>query len=165
MKRRFRILSVLFTFMLLALSLTVSAHEGREIGDYVINVGWREEPAYTNLMNGPEITISRQSAGDEQEATPEAGATGAAPAVSNGVIGLEDTLQIEVSFGPASKTFQLRAVGDEPGHYTADLIPTRPGDYVFRVFGTIEGTDVDETFSASEGQFSTIEPIEDIQFP
>jgi hypothetical protein len=40
-----------------------------------------------------------------------------------------------------------------------------PGDYTFRIFGTIEGTEIDETFSAADGQFSSINPIEDIQFP
>jgi len=175
MKTRF----IRFTLLLGALALVfavgvVSAHEGREVGDYTIEIGWREEPAYTGLMNGPEITVSRHGGEDdptEGEATPEAEGepTDAEEAEheeeSNGVIGLEDTLQIEVTFGPASRTLNLRPIASEPGHYTADLIPMRPGDYTFRVFGTIEGTEVDETFSAADGQFSTVEPIEDIQFP
>lgn len=174
MKSRLIILSVLFIFVFSALSVTVFAHEGREVGDYTIEIGWREEPAYTGLMNGPEITVSRHGGEDdhtEGEATPEAEGehTNAEEAEheeeNNGVIGLEDTLQIEVTFGPASRTLNLRPIVSEPGHYTADLIPMRPGDYTFRVFGTIEGTEVDETFSASDGQFSTVEPIEDIQFP
>ena len=155
----------------------VFAHEGREVGEYVIEIGWRVEPAYTGLMNGPEITVSRHSGGDEAEhtegeATPEPqgehtnGETEEhEEGESSGVTGLEETLQIEVIFGPASKTLNLRPIVGEPGHYTADLIPTRPGDYTFRVFGTIEGTEIDETFSAADGQFSSVEPIEDIQFP
>ncbi len=168
-----------FTLLAGALALVlavgvISAHEGREVGDYTIEIGWREEPAYTGLMNGTEITVSRHSDEDdltEAEATPEpegehSNTEEAAPEeVSSGVIGLEDTLQIEVTFGPAARTLNLRPIAREPGHYTADLIPMRPGDYTFRVFGTIEGTAVDETFSATEGQFSTVEPIEDIQFP
>jgi len=45
------------------------------------------------------------------------------------------------------------------------LTPTRPGDYTFHVFGIIEGFEIDETLSAADGQFSTVEPMEDIQFP
>ncbi|MBI5668499.1 MAG: hypothetical protein HZC41_10875 [Chloroflexi bacterium] len=167
----------LFMFMLILAALVYSpvyAHEGREVGEYTLEIGWREEPAYTGLMNGPEITVNRHGGEDEHdegEATPEAEGehtnTGEEDHAeeSTGVTGLEDTLQIEVTFGPASKTLSLRPVRNEPGHYTADLIPMRPGDYTFRVFGTIEGIEIDETFSASDGQFSTVEPIEDIQFP
>ncbi len=173
MKSRFAILSVVFILVFSAISITVFAHEGREVGDYTIELGWRVEPAYTGLMNGPEITVSLHSSEEEHEegeATPEAedehtDAGEEEHAEAAGVTGLEDTLQIEVSFGPESRILNLRAVRGEPGHYVADLIPTRAGDYSFRVFGTIEGTEVDETFSASDGQFSSVEPIEDIQFP
>jgi hypothetical protein len=151
----------------------VSAHEGREVGEYVIEIGWRIEPAYTGLMNGPEVTITQHGSEDEAEHTepeattePEGEHTDVeAEEESSGVEGLDETLQIEVIFGPASRTLNLHPVFNEPGHYTADLIPMLPGDYIFRVFGTIEGFEVDETFSASDGQFSSVEPIEDIQFP
>jgi hypothetical protein len=149
----------------------VSAHEGREVGDYTIEIGWREEPAYTGLMNGPEITVSHHDDEGEALATPETenvhtnSDEALHEAEINGIEGLEDTLQIEVSFGPEARVLNLRPIPDEPGHYTADLIPTLPGDYSFRVFGVVEETEVDETFSAADGQFSTVEPIEDIQFP
>lgn len=162
-------------FVLISTIGFVSAHEGREVGDYTIEIGWRAEPAFTNLLNGVEITVTRH--GDEKEKHTETEAT-AEPkedhtnAVTeehdddnNGVTNLEDTLQIEVTFGPASKVIKPQPVSGEPGHYTANLIPTRPGDYTFRVFGTIEGVEINETFSAADGQFSTVEPIEDIQFP
>lgn len=175
-----RLILLIGLFALVSTVGLVFAHEGREVGEYILEIGWRVEPAYTGLMNGPEITVTRHGGEGEEEhteeetteATPEAEAEHSnaeteehAEEESNGVMGLEDTLEIEVSFGPASKVFNLQPVSGEPGHYTADLIPTRPGDYTFRVFGTIEGIEIDETFSAADGQFSTVEPIEDIQFP
>lgn len=167
---RFILLGV---FALVSAVGTVFAHEGREVGEYVIEIGWRVEPAYTGLLNGSEITVTRHGGDDEEEhaeAPAEAEHSNAeideqSEEESNGVTGLDDTLQIEVTFGPATKILNLQAVLDEPGHYTANLIPTRPGDYSFRVFGTIEGVEIDETFSAADGQFSTVDPIEDIQFP
>jgi len=170
MKLRFWILSILFIFIFGMMSITVLAHEGREVGEYTIELGWRAEPAYTGLINGPEITVTLHSSDEESEETPEAGAAQsntvqADPAETNGIIGLENTLRVEVGFGPETRELNLRPVIGEPGHYVADLIPTRPGDYTFRVFGTIDGTEVDETFSAADGQFSSVEPIEDIQFP
>lgn len=123
------------------------AHEGREVADgqFVIEFGWRMEPAYTTLYNGPEFTVEAHDSG-------------------NPIRGLEDTLQIEVLFGGRTKLLRLRS-GDEPGHYTADLIPMRPGDYSFRIFGLIGENVVDEIFNAADGEFDSVNPIEDIQFP
>ena len=166
-------LRVLFMLLILSLSVVPTlAHEGREVGEYSIVFGWRVEPAYTTILNGPEISITRHGGeGHEEEhaeATEEAEHSEGEDhhaEESAAVTGLEDTLQIEVSFGPATRVLNLRAVHGEPGNYTADLIPMMPGDYTFRIFGTIEGAEIDETFSAADGQFSSIEPIEDIQFP
>src|SRR5215216_4707424 len=108
---------VLLAILVLTVSPTL-AHEGREVGEYELVIGWRVEPAYTDLFNGPELQVLTEGTGEPVE-------------------GLEQTLTLEVSFGPATKTLQLRPVPDEPGHYTANLIPTRPGDYTFRVTGMI----------------------------
>jgi hypothetical protein len=133
--------------MVAVLALPVLAHEGREVAEeYLVVFGWREEPAYTTLFNGPEFSVKLHT--DE-----------------SAVVGLEETLKLEVSYGGKTKTLRLRAVNDEPGNYTADMIPTQPGDYSFRLTGTINGTEVDETFSSAEGEFSSVEPISDIQFP
>lgn len=171
-----RLIMLVNLFVLISTVGLVSAHEGREVGDYTIEIGWRVEPAFTSLLNGVEITVTRH--GDENEEHIETEATAELKeehtnAVTeehdeeekNGVTDLEDTLQIEVTFGPASKVIKPQPISGEPGHYTANLIPMRPGDYTFRIFGTIEGVEVNETFSAADGQFSTVEPIEDIQFP
>jgi hypothetical protein len=138
---------VLLLFVLIALfALPVTAHEGREVGEYIIELGWRNEPAYTTLFNGPEFTVVTHDS-----ETP--------------VEGLEDTLQLEVSFGGKSKILKLRALFNNPGHYTADLIPTQPGDYTFRLTGKIGEVEVDETFSSADSEFSTVEPVSDILFP
>lgn len=134
----------------LVIALPSMAHEGREVGEgadaAVITFGWRVEPAYTTLLNGPELLVVNHDTGDPIE-------------------GLEDTLQLTVSYGGQSKTLRLRAVWGEPGNYTADLIPTQPGDYSFQLTGTIGDVTVDETFDSADGEFSTVEPIADIMFP
>lgn len=132
--------------LIVALFVSASAHEGREVGKYVINFGWRNEPAYTTLLNGPELTVVTHD--DE---TP--------------VEGLTDTLKIEVAYGGKTKVLRLRAVFGSPGHYTADLIPTQPGDYSFHLTGTIGDVTVDEVFDSAEGEFNSVDPISDIQFP
>ena len=134
--------------VMLALMATVSAHEGREVGDgkYEVEFGWRGEPAYTTLLNGPELVI--RTVGDGQP-----------------IEGLDEMLRLEVNYGGKSKVLRLRAVLDSPGSYTADLIPTQPGDYSFHLTGKIGDAIIDEVFDSSKGEFSTVEPISDIQFP
>ena len=85
------------------------------------------------------------------------------------VEGLEETLQVEVTHvaSEASRVLALHADLYEPGRYTADLIPTTPGVYQFRVFGTIEGTPVDQPFLSrgGGGGFDDIRSSAGLQFP
>jgi hypothetical protein len=48
--------------------------------------------------------------------------------------GVEKTLKAEVTFGAQRREFELRAIFRDPGHYTADIVPMRDGDYRFRFF-------------------------------
>jgi hypothetical protein len=129
-----------------------SAHEHREVGDYEIGFGWQVEPAYAGIFNGPEITIIDTTTDEPVE-------------------GLEETLSLVVNFGPESKELTLEPASNDPGHYVAYLTPTRPGDYEFELTGTISvstalsETEVSEIFTSADGDFSTIEPAEDILFP
>ena len=61
--------------------------------------------------------------------------------------------------------FEPSTACDDPGHYIADLIPPLPGDYIFHLTGNIGNTQVDETFTSANGQFSTVNPASDIEFP
>lgn len=125
-----------------------AAHEGREVGEYAITFGWRSEPAYAGLLNGPEVLIRHHDSHDE-------------PLPADTAV----DLQVEVSFGDQSIRLALEPLRNEPGHYAADLIPALPGDYSFRVFGTIADHEVDEIFTSTDGEFSTVEPLTDILFP
>lgn len=158
---------------------TVLAHEGRQVGDYNINIGWIVEPAYEGFVNGVELRVTKvMEGGDDHHGESTSMSTddtgggmampdhhGGAPAVD----GLENTLQVEVVYVPtgASRVVNLSADVYEPGRYTADLLPTTPGVYEFRVFGTIEGMAVDETFASlgGGGGFDDIRPLASLQFP
>ena len=129
-----------------------SAHEGRHVGDYEINFGWQVEPAFAGVFNGPELHITDTTT-DEP------------------VVGAEESLTLKVTFGPVSKVLTLEPASNDPGHYVAALTPTRPGDYEFELSGTISVTTalsetaVSEIFTSADGDFSTVEPAEDILFP
>jgi hypothetical protein len=153
-------LFVLIIVALLGLIIgTVAAHEGREVGEYELVFGWRVEPALAGYPNGPELYISLHGEHEEEEADHEH------EDEVNPMEGVEVALQVEVTFGPSSRTMEMRPAFGEIGHYVADMIPTRPGDYSFRVFGTIGDAEIDEVFTSADGSFSSVEPASDVTFP
>jgi hypothetical protein len=127
-----------------------SAHESREVGDYTFVVGWWTEPAFANVPNGPEVTITT---GPKEDPVVE---------------GVE--LEVDVVFGEESITYPMEpafvvGVFGDPGNYNADLFPTRPGTWTFRIYGTVEGQEVDEEFTSGEETFSDIEDPAALAFP
>lgn len=122
----------------------VSAHGGREVGPYEFTVGFFVEPAFEGEKNGVDLRIVE----------------GHDP-----VEGAEEGLEVEVIQGDSSLVLPLRAVFGTPGRYTADFFPTVAGQYTFRFFGTIDGLEVDESFTTEVDGFGAVRPTEDLQFP
>jgi len=83
------------------------------------------------------------------------------------VEGLESLLEVEVTHltSGISKVFSLRPITDDPGHYTADMIPSSPGQYAFRFFGTILDQPFNERFESGDGKFDHVQAAAVIQFP
>ncbi len=85
------------------------------------------------------------------------------------VEGLEETLQVEVIHvgSGAARVQRLEAAYGDPGHYVAALIPTAAGVYEFRLFGSIEGMAIDETFISmgGGGDFDDVQTSANLQFP
>ncbi len=142
------------------------AHEDREEGGYKLVVGFLHEPAYEGERNAVSLRVTKGS-GDSEEESSTMGGRHDPEAVA--VEGLQDTLQVEVTHVPSnvSRTMNLRAVFNDPGHYAADLIPTSPGHYRFRFFGVIEGEAIDATFDsrAGGGHFDDVRVATAIHFP
>ncbi|MCC6792389.1 MAG: hypothetical protein IT336_11925 [Thermomicrobiales bacterium] len=136
-----------------------SAHEHRDIADgrYSVVVGFSTEPAYSGFMNGLDFRVT-----DNSLATPAAdgGEPTGAP-----VEGLESTLQAEIIYGDQKMTLVLEPRWRTPGAYDAWVVPTQPGDYSFRIFGTIGEVQIDETFTPGPETFSSVGDQAELQFP
>lgn len=91
------------------------AHEDREVAGYQIEVGWMSEPAIEGQKNGVDLRITQADKPVED---------------------VEKTLQVEITHraSGAKKTFALRTIFRDPGHYTVDVIPTAPGQYEMRLW-------------------------------
>jgi hypothetical protein len=140
------------------------AHEDREVGGYQFVVGFMNEPAHEGFENAVSFRVTKPAPA-ETHSHEEGAEHEEAEMVP--VEGLESAMQVEVTHLPTgvSKTLPLRSVWSDPGHYVADLIPTAPGPYRFRFFGTIEGTEIDEAFESGPDTFDEVQAAETLQFP
>ena len=118
---------------------------------------------------GEDHHATEASDSDEPASGGDAGMAGQHEGMMVPVEGLEGVLQVEVTYvgSGASRIFDLEAAWGDPGHYVAGVIPTASGVYEFRIFGSIEGTSIDETFASvgGGGGFDDIRPSADLQFP
>ena len=125
-----------------------AAHDSRTVGPYTVVVGWVAEPAIVGQPNGLDLTVTDTTSGKPVE-------------------GLDKTLKAEVITGgsASTKSLDLRPDRDVPGHYTAQLVPTRVGDYTFHVSGTAGSTKIDEKFESGPNRFDPVTDGSALQFP
>jgi hypothetical protein len=144
-----------FTFLAISIALIAGgsllagtnpsfAHERRSVMSYTFVVGWVNEPAYVNLPNSVDLRVSRTA-----DASP--------------VTGLDQSLKVEVTHASQKTELALRPRFNVPGAYDGRTYPTAVGVYSFRFFGTIEGAQVNETFTSGPNTFGSIE--EPVAFP
>jgi hypothetical protein len=133
--------------LLFLTSTPTLAHERRDVGKYQFVVGFITEPALQGEPNGIDLRIT-----DRETQQP--------------VVGAERSLKANVAFGAQPpREFPLRARFQMPGSYTADLIPTRSGAYIFTFAGEIDGQQVNERFESGPGRFDEVKPATALMFP
>ena len=135
--------AVLLTALFFINSKTAFAHTRVEVGPYTIIVGWVIEPPIVGERNALSIEILE---GEE------------------GVAEAEADLKAELVYG--GQTFRTNLdPTEEAGFYTATIFPTIRGQYAVRLFGSLNGMEIDEViepeevFSADRLQFP--EPLPD----
>ncbi len=133
-----RTLSALAAAALLLLPLAASAHAHQtfRIGDktYSFVMGSLAEPVVVDDKTGVDVAVTEHIKGKE-DGTP--------------VLGLEQTLRVEISAGNATKTLPLTAQYGKDGSYKAVFIPTIETTYTYRLTGTINGVQVDLPFTCN----------------
>ena len=120
------------------------AHEVREVGDYTLVVGFLDEPVFAGQKSGLDLRIT---VGDEP------------------VESAEETLEAEVTFDEETRPLELSPAFGEPGAYRSVFLPTAAGPYTFRLFGELDGTAIDESFTAGPDTFGEVQDTAGGQFP
>lgn len=113
------------------------AHETQEFrisgNNYKFVVGSLNEPVIIDDKSGVELTVTRMTG------------TGSETAVE----GLDQTLKVELSAGDKTKELPLTTQFGKPGAYKAVFFPTVQTTIAYRIFGTLEGSDIDLTFECN----------------
>src|SRR5215475_9164778 len=131
-----------------------SAHVLKTAGPYHLLIGFGSEPAYAGTQNSVFLLLTDAKTG--------------APIVDEG---LGDTLKVQVGFGTQTKQLQLVSSFDPDsgqgtkGVYNAYFVPTVPGDYTFRLSGSIHTTKVNITVKSSPTTFDSAHDSAAIEFP
>lgn len=132
--------------LFLAFAAPAAAHQTMPVGpngEYLISFGFFNEPIYTHERNGLDIIVRRAD-----DRSP--------------VSHLEDTMTATIISpdGAESRDLRLRAVWDQEGRYTADIVLTEPGVYRLRLQGFIFDLEFDVTFATHE-----VHPFDELMFP
>jgi hypothetical protein len=139
------------------LALTASgiaaAHVVRQFGPYTIALGWLGEPTYVGEHNAI-VAVVKDAAGNPVNdlASGDLTVTVSAGGQSTAALPLDPSYDEDTGLGT-------------PGEYTADMIPTIPGDYTFHLAGKVHDTAVDETATSSDTTFNSVEDPASVQFP
>jgi hypothetical protein len=141
-------LAILGVTLLMLNAPAASAHVDVDVGDgrYVLEIGFRDEPAYLGLPNALFLKVG------------EYGTGGTEP-----VEGLAATLTAEVTKEGQTRSLPLEPQGE--GVYEAAFVPTSIGDYAFRISGTIGDVAIDESVTSGPTTFNSVEPLSAIEFP
>jgi hypothetical protein len=108
--------------------------------DYLIVIGSLNEPIFVDDKSGVELRVLTADPNNPMNSSAEE----AAP-----VEGLEETVQVEIAAGNNTKVMQLEPAFGEPGAYEATFYPTVATTLTYRLFGTINNTPVDLTFTCT----------------
>src|SRR5436853_718213 len=122
----------------------VAAHQQVTVGEFVLTVGWRDEPAVAGYLNGLDLGIEHHFTNG----------------TTSWVLGAEGNLTAVLSTGLKNVSKALEPQSGRDGWYTFNVIPTRVGTYHVRIMGTLGSTPVDTTVKLDD-----VSPASDLAFP
>jgi hypothetical protein len=156
MRRALALGAFILALALVALTVPqgVSAHERRDLagGKYQAVVGFLTEPAYQGQINGLSLAVTSKT---------EKNADGTAKPIE----GLDKTLKAQVLADGKTLDLPVQARFGQARSYAGYFQPTAAGQYRFRIYGTINGEQIDEMFESGPGRFNDVESIAPLQFP
>ena len=149
MKTRIVVLATVSILILLVFSNSpfvikpASAHITKVFGNYLVSVGWQNEPTYSGLLNAPIVEVKK---GSGDSAKPVINALG--------------NMQISIKYGSVTKQLDFVPDNTVDGQYVSPLIPTKIGSYSLIMKGTIEDQNIDTEIALDD-----VAGIDTLNFP
>jgi len=149
MKTRIMALATISILILLVFSNSpfvikpASAHITKVFGNYLVTVGWQNEPVYNGLLNAPIVEVKK---GSGDSAKP--------------VINALANMQISIKYGSVTKQLDFVPDSTVDGQYVSPLLPSRVGTYSLIMKGTIEDQQID-----TEIPLDDVASIDTLNFP
>lgn len=119
------------------------AHITKVYGNYLVQVGWDNEPVYTGLPNAAQVTVKKGSGDSAQP-----------------VINALKDMQISVKYGGVTKPLDFLPSSTVDGQYNAVLIPTRVGTYSLVLKGNVENQAIDDEIPLDD-----VASVDSLNFP
>lgn len=117
---------VLVSFVLSSSIISnASAHSEIKVEDYVIDIGWGDEPPVVGFRNFIVLKVEQENDGEKL-----------------GVVDAFQNVRVAAKMGGVSKDLDIVAES-EPGYYNSKIIPTKIGTIVIQLRGEIDGTIID----------------------
>jgi hypothetical protein len=131
----------------------VAAHGHTAAAGFNFVIGWAGEPALVGQPNAVQLFVY-----DEAEKP-----INDIPADAISVV-VSTAGQDSASFS-LSPAFDVEEGFGTPGEYSADIIPTAPGDYTFHFTGTIHDKAIDVSMASGGETFDGVVAPADLEFP
>lgn len=127
-----RVTAIACVLMVPALFAAAQGHTLDSVEGYRMEIGWENEPPYTGEINAIILYVSPLVPGLELENQP----------FENGVVGLEDTLKMQLVSKDSRITLFLDPDKEIPGKYRAFVKILKPGYYQANILGNIDDTTI-----------------------
>ena len=131
----------------------VAAHGHTVVGNFHVVIGWANEPALVGQPNTVQLFLSDH---DEKPITDLA-----ADAISV-VVSTAGQDSPSMTLSPA---FDVEEGFGTPGEYSAEIIPTAPGDYTFHFTGKVGDEAFDVSMTSGDETFDGVVAPADLEFP
>lgn len=168
-RTRFRVSAIATgaVFALATSAVAASAHAVFTAGKYRVAIGWQNEPSF-----GTDTFVGEQNAIQVFVDVAPAGNANGTPVSTLNADCTHPDFQVTVTVGSTTSSpfCPAPAHDGDTGNgrldeYDYPLIPTVVGAYSFHIFGTINGTPVDEKITSGPTTFDSIADSSSVEFP
>jgi hypothetical protein len=121
-----------------------SAHAGRTVGPFDLEIGFRDEPVYVGAPNAVFLELTKN--GEE-------------------VTDLGDSLTVTLGFGDEISDPIVFEPMEEPGQFQAPFVPSQAGAYTFTLSGSVDGDELELSLTSGPKTFDEAQDIAGATFP